>query len=32
MTRRELRTHIFKLLYRVFFYSEEELDQQIELK
>ena len=31
MTRRELRTHFFRLLYRVFFYSEEELDQQIEL-
>lgn len=28
MTRRELRTHTFKLLYRTFFYNEEEMKEQ----
>ena len=31
MTRRELRTHIFKLLYRTFFYTGEEMRAQEEL-
>ena len=31
MTRRELRTYTFKLLYRTFFYSEEEMNEQQEL-
>lgn len=28
MTRRELRIHAFKLLYRTFFYNKEEMDEQ----
>ncbi|MDE7431756.1 MAG: transcription antitermination factor NusB [Lachnospiraceae bacterium] len=31
MTRRELRTYAFKLLYRTFFYSDEEMKEQIPL-
>ena len=31
MTRRELRTYTFKLLYRTFFYSEEEMNEQQDL-
>lgn len=31
MTRRELRTHVFKLLYRTFFYTDEEMQEQEEL-
>lgn len=31
MTRRELRTHTFKLLYRTFFYTPEEMIEQQEL-
>ncbi len=31
MTRRELRTHIFRILYRAFFYSSEEMEEQITL-
>ncbi len=31
MTRRELRTHIFRILYRIFFYSQEEMEEQISL-
>ncbi len=31
MTRRELRTYTFKLLYRTFFYTEEEMKEQQEL-
>ncbi len=31
MTRRQLRTHVFKLLYRTFFYTAEEMEGQLAL-